>query len=70
MVYIKLNLKIEQISGILEFLLVKLSMAGIILTSVIITIRNYYFLDLGLESFYLPYPLMYARNYLSSVSFN
>lgn len=67
--YIELNEKIERVSKILEFLLIKLTTAGAVLPSVIITIVDYFILDLGDESFFLPYPIMYVENIYVSFFF-
>lgn len=61
--YIKINLKIEHISKVLNFLLIKLTTAGVIMPNIIITIVSYFLFDLGEDSFYSAAPTMYVRNY-------
>lgn len=56
--YKEINVKIERISKFFHFLLTKFTVAVIIFPCAIITIVNYFYFDLGNDSFYLPYSLM------------
>lgn len=56
--YSRLNLRIERISGIFHFLMIRLTTAGVVLPSLIIAVVNYFIFDLAEDLFYLPCPLM------------
>lgn len=58
--YVKLNAKIEFLSEIMYLLTVRLSMPGTSLPALLITLVNYFINDLGEESFYLPFLVVYA----------
>lgn len=56
--YAELAEKIERMSKIFHFILVKFTLPGFILPALFLTIINYFIHDLGNESYYLPCPLM------------
>lgn len=58
--YQKLNEIIELVSEIYYFLLLKISIPGVILPPLFVTIVNYYVYDLGNESYFLPFPFLYV----------
>lgn len=58
--YIELNEKIEQMSRLLYVVTVKLTIPGSILPAVFITAINYFLYDLGDESFFSPFFVMYV----------
>lgn len=58
--YCDLNSKIEFFSKIFYTALVKITMPGIILPAFLLTINDYYFHDLGDDSYGLPYPIVYV----------
>lgn len=62
--YNGLNMKIERISRIFHLILTRMTLAGLILPSILITIGNYFILDLGVDSYYLSCPLWFVWNYL------
>lgn len=66
--YAKFNERIERISQFIYFILVKLSLAGMAMPALLITLGSYFILDLGDESFYLPSPMMWdiAIRYFNS----
>lgn len=56
--YSNVNEKIERVSEIVYFVLVKLNIFAVILPPLITTMVNYYISGLGDESFYLATPVM------------
>lgn len=58
--YRDLNAKVERMSRFFHFILTKLTVAGFMTSSVIITFRDYYINDLGNEAFYLAIPAQYV----------
>lgn len=52
--------RIEQMSDVISFLFIKLSIPGIIFPSCLITANNYFVKDLKEESFFLPSPVVYV----------
>lgn len=56
--YYELIVNIERMSELTYIVLVKVSIVGIFQPYLIITIVNYFILDMENESFYLPYPVM------------
>lgn len=58
--YNALNARIERMSRVIYFILVKVSMIGIVLPALLITAINFWFLDLGDESFFVPSQVMYV----------
>lgn len=56
--YRKINEKIELISKLTYFVFFKFCAPGVALLAQLIAIVNYFVLDLGDESFYLPLPVM------------
>lgn len=58
--YNEMSEKIEKVSEILYFVLVKMTVPGVLLPSCLITIYNYFILDLKDESFFLPFPIAYV----------
>lgn len=61
-VYVKLNATIEFLTGILHFLVTRLSLIGICLPALLITLVNYFVSDLGEESFNLPFVVVYVHS--------
>lgn len=53
--YIELNAKIERISRIIDFLMMKLMFPAFIVPAVIITLVNYFIYDLKGESYFIPF---------------
>lgn len=60
--YAELNGKIEQMTELMYFAVVKLTPVGVMMPALIITIVNYYLYDLDDESFFLPLLVMYVSN--------
>lgn len=58
--YIKLNAKIEFTNRIIHFGLVRITVLGVVLPAFFVTIVNYFYYDLGSDSFYLPFPVMWV----------
>lgn len=56
----KLNEKIERISKLIYFILVKLTPVGIILPALQITLINYFIHDLKDDSYFLSFQIMYV----------
>lgn len=56
-VYMKLSTKIDGITEIFYFAIMKLTIPWIMLPSLVVTTINYIIYGLGKESFYLPYPV-------------
>lgn len=56
--YSEFNDKIEQMTKILYFVMLKLSLAGFSIPILAVTIGNYFLYDLGDESYILPCPVM------------
>lgn len=55
-----LNVKIERISKLIYFLVVKLTLLGVLLPALFITLINYFIYDLKDESYYLTFPIAYV----------
>lgn len=51
---------IERMSRFFHFVLTKLTVAGVVLPDLLITLGNYFIYDLGDESYYLSAPMMYV----------
>lgn len=64
-IYYEMSDRIEAVSDIVYFVLVKMTMPGVVLPSYLITIFNYFILDLKDESFFLPFSLEYVYSYCS-----
>lgn len=62
--YAELNAKIERVSKFLYILLIRITPAGIMFPNLLITIGNYFILNLGDESYYLDWPLLYVLDKL------
>ena len=58
--YDELSEKIEQISKLVDLIILKLTFLGTILSAVLLTIINYFVYNLGDESFILPILAMYV----------
>lgn len=56
--YKGLNIAIERMSKFLHFLITRLTVVGLIIPSLLITITNYFIYDLGTESYYLSCPYL------------
>lgn len=56
--YSELNDKIENMTKLLYFVMLKLSLAGFSIPMLAITIGNYFLCDFGDESYILPCPVM------------
>lgn len=52
--YSKLNEKIERMSNLVYLLIIKLTVPGVIIPGLLITIVNYFVYDLGDDSYFLP----------------
>lgn len=59
MLYAKLSNKIERMSKIIYFIKIKIALPLNTLPSLLITIFNYYVLDMQDESFLLSFPILY-----------
>lgn len=55
-----LNEKIERISKLIYFLVVKLTTLGVLLPALFITLINYFIYDLKDDSYYLSFPIAYV----------
>ena len=62
----ELNEKIERISKLIHFILVKLTLAGVELPAFFITLINYFIYDLKDDSYYFSFPIMYVSNPIQS----
>lgn len=60
--YTELDEKLTKISHIIQFVMVKLTIPSVMLPSIIPTFINYFYLELGKESYALTYPLMYEHS--------
>lgn len=58
--YKKLSENIEFVNKIMHFGLVRLTLVGVVQPAFFVTVANYYYYDLGKDSFYLPFPAMYG----------
>lgn len=58
--YIALNAKIERLFDFIDIFLAKLTVAAFPLFAVLLTLVNYFVLDFGTESYYLPTPMLYV----------
>lgn len=68
--YCGLNDQIERWSNDLYFVVVKLTMTGIIVPIVFVSAINYFLYQLGDESYFLPFPIVYVLiSHSSSVVF-
>lgn len=65
-VYHKLNAKIEKVSEIYYFIVMKLAVPGALLSALILTTASYFSFHLGNESYYLPYPLLYVFVFITN----
>lgn len=61
--YIDVNEKIEQRSKLIHFVLTKFSLFGLLLPSLLTTLINYLFYDLGADTFYWSAPMMLPFNW-------
>lgn len=61
--YIELNVKMERMTKLTYFLFVQLSVPGVMFPALFITSINYFVLDLGNESLFLPFFMMSVTNY-------
>lgn len=66
--YQHINDKIELLSEIYYFIVVKLTMPGIILPAFLLTIINYCIYGLGSKSYVLPLPIVYVQLFISITS--
>lgn len=55
------RIKIEQISKVINFILLKLCAPGVVLPALLVTSINFLIYDLGDKSYFLPLPIMYAN---------
>lgn len=60
--YIELNKQIEQMSRLFHFIAMKISVPSTTIPALLLTLFNYFILDLGNESYYLASPMMYVQN--------
>lgn len=60
----EMNEKIELISKWTYFIMAKLTLAGVVLPLLILSLFNYLILDLDDESFILPWPMLYIQHFL------
>lgn len=58
--YCNLKQKIELFSEIYYIGVVKLSMSGVVLPSVVSSFINYFIYNMGEDSFFLSYPIVYV----------
>lgn len=58
--YTNLNKKIELLSKIYYFFVVKLTMPGVLMPSFVLTIVNYFVYNLENDSYFLPMPIVYV----------
>lgn len=58
--YCNLINKIELLSEIYHFMVVKLTMPGVVLPAFLLTMINYFIYDLGNDSYFLPFPIVYV----------
>lgn len=58
--YDKALVKIEKIAGLIYVAIAKLTIPGIVVPALLITTINYFVYDLGDESFFLPFRVMYV----------
>lgn len=58
--YCNLNDQIERWSKVFYFVVVKLTMSGIILPIVFVTAINLFLYKLGDDSYFLPFPIVYV----------
>lgn len=58
--YCKLNAEIERVSEMYYFFAMKLSLPVAILPATILTIVNYFAFNMGDESYFLPYQIVYV----------
>ena len=56
--YIEIDKKIERMSELIYFVLIKICLLGAMLPALLMTTVNYFVYNLGEESFYLPAPVM------------
>lgn len=59
--YIRLNAQIELISQVLYYLATRFALIGLMSPSLLVTLVNYFYYDLGNESYYLSCPLLYVQ---------
>lgn len=59
--YIELNEKIERMSKIVHFFIVKVVYVQSFLPPILITMINYFIYDLKDDSFYMVIPMMFVR---------
>lgn len=65
--YAELSEKIERMSKLLYFIQTKISVPANMLPPLLMTVVNYYILDMHDESFLLPFPSMYDPNFEKSL---
>lgn len=56
-IYTEASKKVETLSEFVYFVMVKISVPGVMLPSCLITVSNYLMADLKAESFFLPFPV-------------
>lgn len=56
--YNEVNQKIEWVSKLFHFILLRVSAPSNMVPALLLTLVNYFVLDLAEESFYLPFPTM------------
>lgn len=66
--YAKLSDKIEQITKLLYFVQIQISVPLNMLPPLLITLGNYYILDMQNESFVMPFPTMYVPTFQHSIA--
>lgn len=59
-IFNEMSVKIERMSRFFNSVLTRLTTAGIMLPSLIITLVDYFIYDLGKESYYLSWPILYV----------
>lgn len=69
-IYTELNAKIELMSKWSYIILVKVCLVGIFLPLLLLTIVNYFVFQLGEESFYLPFPMLWVCSIVIFLMFN
>lgn len=58
--YKKLSANIESVNKLMHFCMVRLTLLGVVQPAFFVTVVNYFYFDLGRDSFYLPFPVMWG----------
>lgn len=56
--YIEVNKQIEYMSNVVYLFVAKLTVPGLIIPALLLTLANYFIYDLGDDSYYLPILVM------------